>query len=105
MGASSLGARSARALRDASVPSASGSSWPSRISVRLDPSGTSWRDLELDRLQVAFLACGLESELLKLARDIIHRLAEFVGADIAALQFVVGQELDVRPPESCLRAA
>ena len=55
--------------------------------------------LELDRLQVSGRARRFEAECPELAGDILHRLAEFIGADIAALQLVVGKELNVSPPE------
>jgi len=55
--------------------------------------------VELDGLPIAGGARGLEAELPELAGYVIHRLEKFRGADIAALQFVVGEELDVRPPE------
>ena len=55
--------------------------------------------LELDGLQIPGSARGLETELVELARYVIHRLLELRCADVAALQFVVGKELDVRPPE------
>jgi len=58
--------------------------------------------LELHRLQVARDARRLESQALELAGHVFHGLAEFAGANVAALQLVVGQELNVRPPEFAL---
>ena len=59
--------------------------------------------LELHRLQIARRPRGLESEGLHLSGDIFDRLAVAVAARFAALQFVVRQKLDVRPPAVALR--
>src|ERR1017187_6721009 len=54
---------------------------------------------ELHRLQVAGVAGWLEAELLELAAHIGDGLPEALAADVAALQFVVGQKLHMGPPE------
>ena len=58
---------------------------------------------ELHRLQIAGRAGRLESERLHFSGDIFHRLPVAVAARVAALQTIVRQKLDVRPPAVALR--
>ena len=58
--------------------------------------------LELDGLQIAVGAGGFEAEGLHLGGDVFDGFVVAFAAGVAALQFVVGEELDVGPPAVAL---
>jgi hypothetical protein len=64
--------------------------------------GNQGAPFELDGLLIAVRAARLESEPLELRGDVLHGLLKALGAHVAALKFVVGEELDVRPPQFAL---
>ena len=74
-----------------------GSGLPSRTSSSVD--SVIWRRFEADRLEVARGPGGLESELLELRLDVPDGFQESGRAGVAAFELVVGEELDVAPPE------
>ena len=58
--------------------------------------------VELDRLPESGRAGRLEAYRAKLPFDVLEGFVEPGGADIPALEFVVGQKLDMRPPALAL---
>src|SRR4029079_15025949 len=57
---------------------------------------------EHDRLPVSLRRAGLQADLLELRLDVIEGRRKAGGADVAALERVVGKKLNVCPPRFAL---